>query len=273
MMQGFTKELDAFTLRNGRKIEFSIYRKPTTTQQLIHATSNHHPSHKEAVFHSMIHRLVNVPMSEMNFNEELKYILETAVMNGYKIDTVNNILKKHRRKKYLKDVTTLKNEAETKEDIKGWISVPYYTPITNELSKILKKQNVKICYTNAGNLRDLLGTEKDKENNILKKSGIYRLTCEDCDKKYVGQTRRCLEVRLQEHLNETEIPIERIQSAMSLHAAENNHEIGGIELIREITKPYMLNAAESLYIVKENDGSLTNKNLKGNLPSILYELC
>lgn len=265
--------LDLQLKRNRTKIEFSIYRKPTTTQQLIHESSNHHPRHKEAAFHSMIHRLVNVPMKEENFKEELKYIKETAKINGYKEDMINNILKKHSRKKYLKDVTTLNNDKENEEDIKGWISLPYYTPITNELSKILKKQNIKTCYTNGGNLRDLLGTEKDKENNILRKSGIYRLTCENCEKKYVGQTKRCLETRLQEHLNETEIPIERIQSAMSLHAAQQNHQIGGIELIREVTKPYMLNAAESLHIAKENDGTLTNKNLKGNLPSTLYEFC
>jgi GIY-YIG catalytic domain len=121
-------------------------------------------------------------------------------------------------------------------------------------------------------LRDLLGTEKDKETNVLKKSGIYRLDCENCEKKYVGQTKRSLEVRVNEHLNEMDLPEEFISSAMALHAKKENHEIGNIHLLKEVNQKYLLDATESFFIKKEDNGNLTNRNLKGNLPSKLYEL-
>ncbi|MEX5543832.1 hypothetical protein, partial [Pseudomonas poae] len=37
---------------------FSIYRKPTATDQTIHASSNHPMNHKLAAFNSLVHQLL-----------------------------------------------------------------------------------------------------------------------------------------------------------------------------------------------------------------------
>jgi hypothetical protein len=82
-----------------------------------------------------------------------------------------------------------------------------------------------------------------------------------------------LEVRVNEHLNETKLPENLITSAMALHVVKESHEIGNIHLLKEVNKSYLLEATESFIIQKEDNGNLTNRNLKGNLPSKLYELC
>ena len=54
-------------------------------------------SHKHAAFHSMIHRLISIPLSEKAYSQELEIIKEIAVKNGYErklIEQKQNKIKK-----------------------------------------------------------------------------------------------------------------------------------------------------------------------------------
>ena len=53
-----------------RNLSFGIYRKPTHTQRIIPSTSNHNFQQKMAPLHSMIHRLLSIPMAEDNYKNE-----------------------------------------------------------------------------------------------------------------------------------------------------------------------------------------------------------
>jgi hypothetical protein len=54
--------------------------------------------------------------------------------------------------------------------------------------KILKKPNIKIAFTTDDTIEKLLSTKQTQEVSKFDKSGIYRLTCPTCNKKYIGQT-------------------------------------------------------------------------------------
>ena len=54
-----------------------------TTDTVIHATSFHPISQKMAAFHSMIHRLLSLPLDNKDFLTELNTIKYIAVANGY----------------------------------------------------------------------------------------------------------------------------------------------------------------------------------------------
>lgn len=63
--------LDLLISRNDDDmLKFGIYRKPTSTDRYITADSNHYGTQKKAAFHSMAHRLHNVLMDNIEFNEE-----------------------------------------------------------------------------------------------------------------------------------------------------------------------------------------------------------
>uniref|UniRef100_A0A8D8XCL7 Reverse transcriptase domain-containing protein n=1 Tax=Cacopsylla melanoneura TaxID=428564 RepID=A0A8D8XCL7_9HEMI len=71
-----------------RKLEFSVYRKPSTTDTCIPANSNHPQIHKMAAFRALISRLLEIPMSRSNFINELDVIYQIATNNGYKKETI-----------------------------------------------------------------------------------------------------------------------------------------------------------------------------------------
>ena len=67
--------------RQDNGFDFSIYRKNTFCERLIPADSFHHPRHKMAGFHSINHRLLNIPMSPLNYEVKLQYIYHLAHMD------------------------------------------------------------------------------------------------------------------------------------------------------------------------------------------------
>ena len=57
---------------------------------------------------------------------------------------------------------------------------------------------------------------KDKDP-IMKKSGVYKIDCKQCEKVYIGQTKRNLETRTKEHFRNVRLNhLEK--SDIALHA-------------------------------------------------------
>ena len=77
---------------SGNKHIFEIYRKPTTTDIIIHKNYCRPLSHKHAAFHSMIHRLISIPLTEKAYSKELEIIKEIAVKNGYEKKLIDQLL-------------------------------------------------------------------------------------------------------------------------------------------------------------------------------------
>lgn len=169
-------------------LRFSIYRKPTHTDRYITVDSHHHASHKKVAFHSMAFRLINIPMSESDFEQELEYILNAAKVNGFSKEFVDEIVRKHTRTRTTRQLTTL-TPAPVRNKM---MSLPYYPKVTNRLSNILKKYGIHVVTRNNNTLRHELCNYKDKPPP-LSTSGIYEVSCKDCDTTYIGQTKRSKE--------------------------------------------------------------------------------
>ena len=112
---------------------------------------------------------------------------------------------------------------------------------------------------------------KSREKDNTKKSGIYRLECDDCDAEYIGLTKRSLEVREAEHRADCKKPPD-LKSAMALHCITNQHSIkDGIQLLKEVNEPGKLYIWESLKLFERRNQNLANIFKEGNSPSMLFE--
>jgi hypothetical protein len=263
--------LDLMVSKNNKKLEFNIYRKETNTNLLIRNDSYHHPSHKAAAFHSMFHRLFNIPMNHENFENERKKIYKIAQQNGYSEKFVNRIYNKHQKKKEIKtSLTPLRTEIS--KDLK-YISVPYSGKISNCLSGKLLRHGFRLAHTNKGKLSDVLHNPKDTDRNICHKSGVYLLRCNEpgCPCIYIGETKRRFIVRFEEHISDS-TKAANPESAMAYHAITNNHEIAFFEALENVQDPSKLFAYESLHLYLRREEDLVNNIPEGNLPSILYKL-
>ncbi|CAG9818791.1 unnamed protein product [Phaedon cochleariae] len=135
------------------------------------------------------------------------------------------------------------------------IPIPYNPKYTKGLDKVFKD----------------LGNPKDKVDT-LEKSGIYEISCNDCDKTYIGQTRRPIKTRFKEHI--AHLKYGRLdKSCVAEHMFNHNHNthITNLKLVKQVNNIRKLDAYESLEIFK-NSNRVMNKD-NGPIPySPLYSL-
>lgn len=235
-------------------IKFNIHRKSTATDRFIPVESNHHHSHKLAAFNSMTHRLVNVPMSEYDYAAERTRIFSIAETNGYCINSIEQLITKHKRKKEKKESSFFFSEASERETLM-WCGLSFDPYCFDAIKKSLKIGNVCAAPKTTTKLKSLLKSTKDKCDN-LDKPGVYTATCshklnekEECGKKYTGQTTRTLRIRSKEHLKHIE-KIEPSKSGIAEHALLNKHYLSqdDFKLIKSESNVNRLNILESLHI-------------------------
>lgn len=153
--------LDVLAVRNENdEIEFDVYRKPTTTERYITADSQHPLEHKLAAFHSMIHRLVNLPLSDERFDTEKQYILRVAQVNGFSEGMIENLIRKKTNRVYQLQNTTHRRDYEPK--LSRMVVATYHPATNDKLGKALNNMGFAMANKTVPNLAKLLGNPKDK---------------------------------------------------------------------------------------------------------------
>lgn len=232
--------------QNANKLSFNIYRKPTFSDATIPADSSHPFSHKIAAYRSMVNRAFSIPLSKENLNNEIDIIKEIATNNGFTIDIINNLV----TQKY-REITVSKIYPRIKENSdKKFVSLTYFGPLSEKISYVISKDNLRVAYKPSQKISNLFYNAKQKTDKN-KKSGVYKLSCEECNSCYIGQTGRAFNIRYNEHLKSFEN--RKNNSNFANHFLEVNHSfpsIDKLEVLHYSTKSRKLNLLESIEIYK-----------------------
>jgi hypothetical protein len=185
------------------------------------------------------------PIKQRKTRERTEHILQMGRFNGYKEETILRLNEKHKRRHELKRFTTLQpqkrnNKRKTRDRQGGEVTknivIPFYSSLTGKLENVLRSQDLNVCYQNRGNLRDCIGTVKDRTQD-LERARIYEILCANCIKLYYGQTKSRKDERDKEHdrairLNHPDL------SAVAKHCLENNHQKGPSKLVKTVDKTW-----------------------------------
>ena len=258
--------LDLTITRTLNKHRFSIYHKPSHTDITIHNTSHHPVQHKLAAYHSMIHRLTNVPLSENAFQEELNIIKQIAINNGYSPLIIEKMLTKKLQTKAISEIyPNVKNKNKEQTLFK---CITYFGNPSAKIKKFLSGKNIKIAFKTNNSLGKWLKNSKSKtdKNN---KSGIYQLNCGTCPKTYIGQTGRSFKTRIKEHKNS--FLNQKNNSNYANHILNENHTFNdNFKILHLENKGKKLNFLESLEINRlKNTGTLLNDQTDLNASPLL----
>lgn len=269
--------LDISISNKSGKHEFGIFRKPTQSDLIIPASSNHPWTQKMAGFHSMINRLINIPLSKNKFEKEKRIIKQLAQKNGYKEKTIDNMIKKKFKRKNEKD---FKKEITKKE----YICTPFNTSIHKALRKTFHSTKFNLAYTTKNNAFSLMKKFSQKEtptnnDDLYKKSGIYKLNCNDCNKYYIGQTGRSFKCRFQEHIQALKSNnTTSMKSSFAEHLLTTNHSYtsmqSNMKIVEFARKGGIMDCKEDLHIYlnkkKDQDGMLNTTHLNYTNPIFDY---
>lgn len=255
--------LDLTITRVHNKLDFQIYRKPTHTDTTIPASSCHPLQHKLAAFRSYVHRLLSVPLSTDSYVKELNILYQIAMSNGYSKTIIDNLIKKKQRHR----VRSLMYACPTQSPNKYSGSLTYIGPLSDKIYNILRKNNINVAFRTNQTLSRICNGKDYLDNS--KKSGIYKLVCEECNGVYVGQTGRNFDIRFKEHVAayRNEHPD---QSHFAKHLLDTGHSLrsnNNYNILHVCQKGFRLCVLEQLEIIKHSNRPFTLLNEQTNLVS------
>ncbi|XP_021935838.1 uncharacterized protein LOC110837712 [Zootermopsis nevadensis] len=215
--------LDLTIIRKTKRFEFKIYRKPTTTSTIIHASSCHPFEHKQMSINYLLNRKNLYPISTKNKQIELNIIQQILNENGYNNHKIN--IKPNK--------TTKPNENENIQD--KWATFTYIGKETKFITKLFKENKIKIAFKTKNTIKNLLKQKPPINiNNQYNLPGIYKLKCKDCPLTYIGQTGRTFTHRYKEHI--AAIRHNKDSSAYAKHILNTGHAYNTINETMDILK-------------------------------------
>ena len=143
---------------------------------------------------------------------------------------VTNILKENNyRKSFLYDCLrrptwTDCNSPEGDSAVKGFAIVPYIQGIAEPIRRILNNFGIKVALKPFQTLGLIFAKPKDRVPTDQKTHAVYSIPCGDCEKVYLGQTKRQFCTRLKEHQRAVS-NFNSSKSALAEHVCETSHNI------------------------------------------------
>jgi len=82
---------------------------------------------------------------------------------------------------------------------KGHITISYIQHVSEPISRIIRKAGVQVHVKPHNTICSKVVALKDKTDRSEKTRVAYIIKCQDCEAKYVGETKRRLRKKIQEH--------------------------------------------------------------------------
>ena len=195
-------------------ISTSVYRKPTHTDHYLHFSSHHPQSHKQSVVRTLYSRAASLSSSSLVRSTEEVHISEALQDNGYPREFINYNL---RRPSNSQQIHQLTQPSAT-------VVLPYIQGQSESIRRILQQLDIRTIFKTTLTLRQILSHPKDPVPKRMQTGVIYKIPCSDCSQSYIGQTGRCLSLRLKEHQRAVRT-LNTDTSALAEHVLSADHHI------------------------------------------------
>jgi hypothetical protein len=247
--------LDITITRESDNVRIAIFRKPTHTDTIIPYHSNHPPQHKYAAIKFLYNRLNTYQLHKPEYTQELNIIQNIIHNNQFPIQTYQT------NRTHTSTFKDPPSQATDTQQPAKWCTFTYTGRETRTITKLFKHTNLKIALrTNNTIYKHLCNSNPTTPTDIFNRSGVYKLSCQNCNKAYIGQTGRNFRTRYKEHLRAFRHNTHQSKFAKHLH--EHGHSFGKIETIMEVVKTQVkgnhLNTIERYHIYRE---TLNNNQL------------
>lgn len=201
-------------------------------------------------------------MSEpIYYTKNINYSIELLLDNGYPL----HLIFKYINLRIKKIFTTKLNKCNGTENFltnktqKRYIGLPYMKGFTKILNKTLKQTDYLPGYKCYNKLNTFIKLHKDPTEHTLKNNIIYKIHCNECDASYVGQTKRKLNTRINEHKRNIKQPKLNV---VSQHIMDSNHSMNwsNVQILDHETNYYKRLISETIHIKQQKNGLNINED-------------
>ena len=168
-----------------------VYRKPTHTDKYLSFNSHHPRSHKRSVVATLFQRAENLTSNNDARENECQYVTNILKENNYPKSFLYDCLRR--------PTLTHCNSPEGDSAVKGFAIVPYIQGIAEPIRRVLNNCGIKVSLKPFQTLGHIFAKPKDRVPTDQKTHAVYSIPCGDCEKVYLGQTKRQFCTSLKEH--------------------------------------------------------------------------
>ena len=202
-------DLSIYFDRSTHKYEFKQYSKEIKSNVLQNFKFSCSPlSYKNGTLTGEIYRVKYCSSNIINLNNSLKSLEEKFVRNGYPRKLVRDKIKEVKERNFQKKVREFDFEKEKHENPNRFHTLCLnFTSercqkverfIRSFIKEITPNFNVTFAWKSVSLNNIILPRLKRRVNMLESHSVVYRFKC-DCDKEYIGETKRLLAERASEH--------------------------------------------------------------------------
>ena len=192
-----------------------MYRKPTHTDRYLSYDSHHPVQHKAAVVRSLMDRASNLPSSNSDRKLEARQVIKTLESNNYP------------KRFILRSVTNSKCRSQRDTTVKklcGFTTIPYIGGVSEPIKKILNQHNIQVALKPYKTIGSMFPKPKDPVSTQDTRGVIYKISCNECSKTYIGESKRKFKTRIKEH-KKAVAQLEAHKSALAEHHKVSGHDI------------------------------------------------
>jgi len=157
---------------------------PTHTERYLSSHSHHPIAHKRAVAKSLTDRAKTILSSSDQRSKEMKHETAALVANGYPKRFVIDVSKPKR--------PSQQSSTTAPDTARGFCILAYIKGTTVPIKRVLSNYNNKVAQKPHQTIGNLFPKPKDPVPKDQTRSAIYSIPCKDCDKSYIGKTKRKL---------------------------------------------------------------------------------
>ena len=260
--------LDVLVIKNpDNSISCKVFRKSTWKNLLTHFNSFVPFSYKIGLIKSLFYRAYRICTEDL-LSDELNFLFLILTQNGYPKDFISRYSK----------VGPSSTNVYGPDKKSVFIKIPFNGDfsfnnckkrISSQISKVFPQ--VKICTVAIVN-KIWSKSTKDKLPMFDRSHVIYRFDCK-CGSSYIGLTRRCLKLRIKEHLpsylfkdTQSKLNTRKPSSSIAKHLINCNHRLNtnfnNFSIVASSISYIKLNILEALYISTLKPNLCIHKDIK-----------
>ena len=231
------------TCQQDGSLSICTYRKPAHTDQFLHFSSHHPRAHKPSVVTILLRRVFRHCSTKEEWKGKLAQVHNALMRNIYLCWLIDSRLLESKRR------------AETrKSNPDSLSSIPYIQGVLEAISRVLAEFDIHAYFKPANTIRSMVSHPKDRVLLLNKSGVVYEVECDCCNALYVGETKRTLESRLDEHWKAVQRG-EVNASALVEHAWNASHHVNwdSTEILGVSSWFYSRLALEEIHIRRQKN--------------------
>lgn len=281
----FTKEtetggklafLDVLVIRDAQNNKYltTLYRKPTNTNLYLLYESNQCRRYKLGLIRTLAIRIIRICSNDEYKQDELRLMKETLINNGYPLHLIRRGIKEGECVVRKMTSTTINNQKVVSDKKNIFLSFSFYGNESAEFTKKVKRIctkylpsiQINIAFRKSLTLKRIfLPIQKGKDTTNNETKVVYKISCQDCNHFYIGETCRSKSVRMKEHQKDIKNSSENSHVAKHSNEKKHSFDFANVETLANECNWNRRIIKESLYTSETNGRALNDVKFKLNV--------